>query len=256
MDDALLSIKTIASACLLIASKFADRCMPPLSELEKVHDNRINSAYLAKLELDILALLKWNLYMPMPHAIVDDLLELCNTPTPSRPRLEIRILFFIDLSVYGMEFLGYGPVVIAAVAILIAWKSFGEEQNLSSSEVIDKLCQAAEVKPERLYLCANSLVRYYFRCFPDSAYSPTELVITPADLARHDAPVAIQERASVSSPVKEMMDLPAATQPEDMGPPLARVGSKSGSSTPDSVITSTFIEDTDEDECASVCRFR
>ena len=65
------NIQVIASTCLLIASKFFDRKLPPLSELEKVHLGSARSDEFAEMELSILAALRWKLHMPLPHVFVE-----------------------------------------------------------------------------------------------------------------------------------------------------------------------------------------
>ena len=67
------NIQVIASTCLLIASKFFDRKLPPLSELEKVHLGSAQSDEFAEMELSILAALSWKLHMPLPHVFVEHL---------------------------------------------------------------------------------------------------------------------------------------------------------------------------------------
>ena len=59
------SIQMIASTCLLISAKFFDRKLPPLSELEKVHQKMNSPAEFAELELRILEKLQWKLHMPL-----------------------------------------------------------------------------------------------------------------------------------------------------------------------------------------------
>ena len=90
----------IASTCLLIAAKFSDRKLPPLSELEKVHHGQCRAEDFAALELRILDRLQWKLLVPLPHAFIDHLRELC-VDAPFTSSIEDRMLFFIDFSVYG-----------------------------------------------------------------------------------------------------------------------------------------------------------
>ena len=94
------NIQMIASTCLLIAAKFSDRKLPPLSELQKVHHNQCGADDFAALELRILDGLHWKLLVPLPHAFIDQLRELC-VDAPFSPTIEERVQFFIDLSTYG-----------------------------------------------------------------------------------------------------------------------------------------------------------
>ena len=105
-------IQMIASTCLLIAAKFADRKLPPLSELEKVHHGRANADEFAALELKILQALRWKLHVPLPQAFIEHLHTICvghGVGAPFNPTIEDRILFFVDLSVYGAPALRIPP---------------------------------------------------------------------------------------------------------------------------------------------------
>ena len=93
-------IQMIASTCLLIAAKFSDRKLPPLSELEKVHHGKASADEFAQLELQILQGLRWKLHVPLPHVFTEHLKALC-AGAPFTPAIEDRMHFFIDLSVYG-----------------------------------------------------------------------------------------------------------------------------------------------------------
>lgn len=90
----------IASTCLLIASKFFDRKLPPLSELEKVHHGNARAHEFQDLELRILSALRWKLHVPLPHNFVNLLEALCPN-APFDATIKDRMHFFIDLSVYS-----------------------------------------------------------------------------------------------------------------------------------------------------------
>ena len=62
-------LQMVASTCLLIAAKFFDRKLPPLSELEAVHNGDVKAEELAELEAHILATLAWQarLLLVAPH---------------------------------------------------------------------------------------------------------------------------------------------------------------------------------------------
>jgi len=159
-------IQMCASTCLLIAAKFSDRKLPPLSELEKVHHGRVKPDEFASLELDILQGLLWKLHVPLPHVFIEHLRALC-PGSPFSAAVEDRANFFIDLSVYGYHFLNYTPAAIAAAAMLTAWK-FSEEVE-SVSKHLRTLASAVTLEPHELTACVNHLVRYYGSCFPESA---------------------------------------------------------------------------------------
>jgi hypothetical protein len=93
-------MQMIASTCLLIAAKFFDGKLPPLSELSAVHKHDVMPEEFAALENAILATLKWELHVPMPHAFID-LLRATLPKALLDSSVEERMQFFIDLSVYG-----------------------------------------------------------------------------------------------------------------------------------------------------------
>ena len=95
------AMQVIASTCLLIAAKFFDRKLPPLSELVLVHSHAVTAADFAMRETDILVALGWQLHVILPHAFIQPLKE-CLLAAPFDSMVEERMQFFIDLSVYGM----------------------------------------------------------------------------------------------------------------------------------------------------------
>ena len=94
----------IASTCLLVAAKFSDLKLPPISQLEKLHNANVATdeykASLKMLELDILRELRWKLHVPLPHAFVEHFRTLCPDADFSNLIYD-RVLFFIDLSARG-----------------------------------------------------------------------------------------------------------------------------------------------------------
>ena len=163
----------IASTCLLIAAKFSDRRLPPLSELEKVHRPPLDEAHkgcarahdFAQLELRILDKLHWKLHVPLPQAFVTHLCTIC-TADPFSTTLDELISFFIDLSIYGTQFLAYTPAAIAAASILAAWKISDEDAMVSRH--LDVLARAVQLEPIQLLDLVGALDWYYKRCFPEA----------------------------------------------------------------------------------------
>ena len=172
------SIQMIASTCLLISAKFFDRKLPPLSELEKVHQQMNSPEEFAELELRILEKLQWKLHMPLPHVFTDHLRVLCKGAPFTQEVLD-RMYFFIDLSVYGYQFLAYMPCTIAAAAIITAWKFSCKDDAVAQH--IAALAGACELEPEMLSTCANALVGYYQTCFPEAGIHPAVFVPIPSD---------------------------------------------------------------------------
>uniref|UniRef100_A0A7S2D9T7 Cyclin-like domain-containing protein n=1 Tax=Haptolina brevifila TaxID=156173 RepID=A0A7S2D9T7_9EUKA len=161
-------MQMVASTCLLLAAKFFDRKLPPLSELETVHSGSVAAQQFADLEADILATINWQLHVPMPHAFVQPLRALL-PDAPCHSVIDDRIQFFIDLSAYGYELLKYSPAEISAGALLAAW-TFSDEAE-AVQHYIAALAWGCCSKEKRLSDCANALIKYYQVCFPDAAKS-------------------------------------------------------------------------------------
>jgi len=159
-------MQMIASTCLLIAAKFFDRKLPPLSELETVHSGSVTAAEFAALETEILEVLQWQLHVPMPHSFIAPLRQLL-PDAPFGEVVEDRMQFFIDLSVYGYELLQYSAAEIAAGALLAAWNFSGE--YLAVTRYLPPLAHGCCTVDARLSACAKSLIDYYQVCFPDAA---------------------------------------------------------------------------------------
>jgi hypothetical protein len=160
------ALLTVATTCLLMAAKFFDRKLPPLSELSRLHHGNTSPEEFAALELRILASLKWQLHVPMPHSFVEPILCLCKDEAYDTVVAD-RMYFFIDLSVYGYHFLEYSPAQITAASLLTAWKFSNEHDAVPRN--IKMLAAAVDCKPLTLSTCANQLVEYYKLCFPEAA---------------------------------------------------------------------------------------
>ena len=93
-------MQVIASTCLLIAAKFFDRKLPPLSELVVVHNNTATSEQFSAQEGTILEALEWKLHVVLPHALIEPL-RACLPGSPFDQAIDDRMMFFVDLSVYG-----------------------------------------------------------------------------------------------------------------------------------------------------------
>lgn len=183
------SMQMIASTCLLIAAKFFDRKLPPLSELEVVHNGTVRAEQFAQLETAILDALGWQLHVPLPHSFVEPLRS-CVPGGPFDSAIEDRMLFFIDLSVYGYNLLIYTPAEISAGALLASWKFSGE--HAAVLDYLAVLAHACSTEATRLSSCANDLVKYYQACFPEAAKSYQSvslfLPISEATLEEKEAP--------------------------------------------------------------------
>ena len=151
-------MQMIASTCLLIAAKFFDRKLPPLSELETVHSGSVTAAEFAALETEILEVLQWQLHVPMPHSFIAPLRQLL-PDAPFGEVVEDRMQFFIDLSVYGYELLQYSAAEIAAGALLAAWNFSGE--YVAVTRYLPQLAHNCCTVDARLSVCAKSLIDYY-----------------------------------------------------------------------------------------------
>ncbi len=175
VDKAL--VQMIASTSLLMAAKFSDRKLPPLSELKKVHHDRCDTSEFADLELKMLEALQWKLHVPLPSSFVDPLRALC-IGAPFDANIEERVSFFIDLSVYGYKFLAYSHAAIAAACMLIAWHVSGE--NAATRRFLEPLANAVEMQPKQLVDCVHALDDYNQSCFPEAAKKHHHLSVANA----------------------------------------------------------------------------
>jgi len=191
-------IQVIASTCLLIAAKFSDRKLPPLSELAVVHEHTVEPHIFADQEAAILEVLEWKLHVRLPETFVEPLRR-CLRDAPVDAAIRERMQFFIDLSVYGYGLLRYSPAEIAGGSLLAAWK-FSNEHNAVDYFLL-ALADACATTEERLKCCTNELVRYYQVCFPNTVKS-CEHVFQPispdckteTDLDSIPSPCPVEER--------------------------------------------------------------
>lgn len=235
-------IQMIASTCLLIAAKFSDRKLPPLSELVKVHHGKVLADEFAALELRILQALRWKLHVPLPHAFVDPLCSLC-LDAPFNTAIEDRMLFFIDLSIYGYHFLAYSHAAIAASAIVVAWKFSGELDAVKA--YTDKLAFAVNLAPAELMGCVGAMVDYYQTCFPEAAShadaSSTNIFapIDPHDSAISPSSIPAEPEITSNAPSPRPLSSPSLPPAADgpAGPAAAKQQkAEHERRTPDSVL--------------------
>jgi len=199
-------VQMIASTCLLLAAKFFDRRLPPLSELSKVHHGKVSPAEFATLELEILERLRWKLHTPLPHAFTQHMVKLCWS-APFTPTIEERMAFFMDLSVYGYRFLSYPPAAIAAASLITAW-TFSEAVVAINGHV-GMLADACDLPEEGLRECVKEMIRYYQMCFPDAAKHVVRAALfIPIQTTREDSP------ATVSAEVADAAISPETVPPE------------------------------------------
>mmetsp|Transcript_16915 Transcript_16915/g.43432 ORF Transcript_16915/g.43432 Transcript_16915/m.43432 type:complete len:408 (-) Transcript_16915:843-2066(-) len=172
-------MQVIASTCVLIAAKFIDRKLPPLSELVAVHKSTVLATEFAETERTILAALHWQLHVPQPHAFVEPL-RACLPEAPFNPAIEDRMQFFIDLSVYSYKMLEYSPAETLGGALIGAWKFSDDAAAIVG--FLPHLAQALRTTETRLKLCTNDLVRYYKVCFPTVQSRAVESAVESAPL--------------------------------------------------------------------------
>ena len=143
-------VQVVASTTLLIAAKFVDRKLPPLSELVKVHRHTVRAEEFAATELDILETLRWDLNVILPVVFYDVMTPLYEVDTVAADRAR----FFMDLSVYNVSMLRFSPLTIAAAALLIT-----SSHAIVVSGFVPDVCEA-DVRD-----CATLLRSYYDRIF-------------------------------------------------------------------------------------------
>ncbi len=170
------TMQIIASTCLLIAAKFFDRKLPPLSELVIVHDHAVHGSVFAEQEANILTVLEWQLHVRMPHDFIDPLRR-CLPDAPLDAGAHDRMMFFVDLSVYCYGMLHFSPVEILGGSLLTAWTFTKAHEAIA--HFLPALASACCTSEPVLRACANELVRYYQVCFPEAATEHVFLPIAP-----------------------------------------------------------------------------
>merc|ERR1711871_4869 len=115
--------------------------------------------------------------------------------------IEERMTFFIDLSVYGYQFLAYSPAAIAAASLITAWTL--SEMRADITNNIQVLATACELEVCDLRLCVSKLMRYYQTCFPEHSNGTATFI-----------PIAEEERppqALPNSPIPTSADAASVT---------------------------------------------
>jgi len=115
------TLQLASSACLLMAAKFEDVKMIPLSELVDVCECcSTSNPELADLELNILDVLDWQLNAKTPYNYVYDLAGFCEVTLLDD--FKDTVEYYIDNSPYCYDLLKFHPAVVASACLLKAWQ--------------------------------------------------------------------------------------------------------------------------------------
>lgn len=123
------TLQLASSVCLLMASKFEDVKLPPLSELVTVCETcQTSKRELADLELDILGVLDWQLNAKTPYNYVHDLAGFCQVTIEDTFKNNVE--GHIDSTPYCYDLLRFHPAVVASACLLNAWQDEQVDQSL------------------------------------------------------------------------------------------------------------------------------
>lgn len=93
-------VHLLAITCTLLAAKFSELKMPGLDDLCVVVGQKHTKAQLKAMEMEVLAVLRWELHAVTPRAALEQLAILVHHTGPhAKPFLE-HAEFFIDMSYY------------------------------------------------------------------------------------------------------------------------------------------------------------
>jgi hypothetical protein len=137
------TLQLASSVCLLMASKFEDVKLPPLSELVDVCEScQTSKRELADLELNILGVLNWQLNAKTPYNYVHDLAGFCEVTLEDAFKNSVES--YIDLSPYCYRLLKFHPAVVASACLLNAWQDEQIDQTLFDkySRILAQACEA------------------------------------------------------------------------------------------------------------------
>ena len=138
----------VGSACVLLASKFLEKCVPAIDSLSQASDRPAMS--LRATEKEVLRALNWELYVPTAHTFHELLLSLLQL---SDERFVKRSEWICDMSMYVDRIIEFKPIVVAASSILLSWRILedAEAESRNTAELC-KLCDADLVR-SRAHSC-------------------------------------------------------------------------------------------------------
>ena len=196
------NVESIASACILLACKYLESTKPGVEDLTA---GLMTVDEFLKLELDILAALNWDLYVPTPHAFVTlHLAGLATEVEVGGARLDKAMvgkltraaIFFVDLSAFEHHLLEKSPSEVAVSALCCACQQR------------DAGTQWARAKIEGDPAIASCVQGVWEACRKSM---PTDMISPPPDTAL-PAVLPAASAAPCESPVQEaavlLVDLP------------------------------------------------
>ena len=137
------TLQLASSACLLMAAKFEDVKMIPLSELVDVCECcSTSNPELADLELNILDVLVWQLNAKTPYNYVYDLAGFCEVTLSYD--FKDTVEGYIDTSPYCYDLLKFHPAVVASACLLKAWQEEPIDQIIFEGylRILSQACAA------------------------------------------------------------------------------------------------------------------
>ena len=149
--NSLTTMQVIASTCVLIAAKFSSKRLPPISELQSVHNHNVPTSAFVQTEYDILQTLKWKLNTILPYTYLHIICTVSNVPKNTAEDLA----HFLKLGTYDYEMLQYSSSHIAASVILAAFRAKDTMQILT---IINPLARLCNLSPIQLTQCMDDLI--------------------------------------------------------------------------------------------------
>lgn len=152
------TLQMVSAICILMASKFDDVKLPPLSEISLLYEDANTSPReLANLELEVLGILDWRLHAATPYTFYDPILHLCDGHVPN-DLVQQRAHFYMDLSVYDYNMLNYHPAVRTCAALLLAWERSPEPALCN--KYIEDMCTACHTTKKQIRDCIDKMKDY------------------------------------------------------------------------------------------------
>jgi len=120
-------IQLMGVTCLLIAAKYVERFAPEIEDLVRLTDNTYKYADLIQMELVVLKVLRYELYMSTPCVFLDRFLKLVK----NEEQVSVLCRYLLDLSLADPTCAVYPGSIMAAGALALARTMVATEQGTS-----------------------------------------------------------------------------------------------------------------------------
>lgn len=148
-------LQLVGITCLMIAAKYEEIYPPPIGDFVYITDNAYRKQEILSIELEILAVLDFDMTFPISYTFLETFIEQLNEDQSTK----LYASFLLDCSLLSMDTLDFKPSIQAAAAVYLTLKVRMRTCKISSTNFSDSIetliCKELDLSPGSLRVCAE-----------------------------------------------------------------------------------------------------